>query len=712
MSAVVLGAALVSAIVAAVAVWREHRDAAELASLQVLQLVDEGLDGIESELSALENEPGFAAASEPCPPTLAAALARASLTSHQVRYFMVTAHTGASACRPDGRSVASASSSSGDGAQRALQLSTTGGMAARLVATRVARDGRVLSAVLDSQTFANFASTYPSLSASLSAAHAVRLALVSPQGRRLANLGPSPDAAVVPALRAMARSQRHAAVVQVDIGRDAMMAAAWKKLLMIWAAVALALGASIVLVWRHAVLRSRLHHRIERGLRKRQFEPFVQPIVDLATGRCAGAEVLMRWLHPQRGTLAPGEFIEEAERSGLIVGMSELVMSRAAHRLAPIAAAHPDMYFSINLTPAQLRLPGFAQQLDALFHAETVPREQVLLELTEREFVDSDGARALASLRAAGWRIAIDDFGTGQSSLAMLEKLPIDRIKIDRAFVSTIGEQTARRPVLDAIIALADQLEVRLIAEGVETQAQWDYLAQRGVHCAQGFLIARPMSVDAFAQWLMAQQPAQQPAQPAAPASHASLASVDSPVLDKRAQQLWHRMRTSGGLDVRDRIHRLRSYPSCFVGREAVDWLARHQNISRAEAVRLGQRLSALGLVRHVADEHDFKDAELFYRLSPSEAGEASAAASPAAADLREAIRGTRGVRQTDHARGFLRHRACTTGREIVDWVSHTYAIARPTAVQWAAQLMRHGTLRHVHDDQPFRDDAALYRLT
>jgi hypothetical protein len=352
-----------------------------------------------------------------------------------------------------------------------------------------------------------------------------------------------------------------------------------------------------------------------------------------------------------------------------------------------------------------VRQPHFAQQLADLFHADTLPREQVLLELTEREAVDPNVALALGLLHAEGWRTAIDDFGTGHSSLASLEQLPIDRIKIDRAFVSTIGEQTVNRPVLDAIIALAGQLKVRLIAEGVETQAQWDYLAARGVQYAQGYLIARPMPIDAFAPWLAAQQPARAsgmmaPA-PALPERH--------PTVDALAFQLWQHMRTAGGLDSRDRIHRLRSYSRCFVGREAVDWLVRHQRIGRAEAVRLGQRLAALGLIRHVLDEHDFKDAELFYRLSPPAAHDQSEP--PQAEKLRVAIRGPQGVGHGDHARGLLRHRQCTSGREIVDWLVRSNAVPRATAVQWAAQLMRKGSLRHVFDDQPFRDDRTLYRV-
>ena len=419
----------------------------------------------------------------------------------------------------------------------------------------------------------------------------------------------------------------------------------------------------------------------------------------------------MRWSHPHRGTLLPSEFIEEAERTGLIVGMSDLVMARAARQLAALAKRRPELYFSFNITPQQLAHRHLPDRLAELFRPDTLSQDRVLLELTERDMVDARTAQRLNALRDGGWRVAIDDFGTGHSSLSSLEQLQIDRLKIDRAFVSTIGEETASRPVLDAIIHLADQLQVAMIAEGVETQAQWDYLASRGVQYAQGYLIARPMSIDVFGEWL---ESTDTPAHVTAPQgiakatkSHAPRRTATQPQ-DAFAQQLWNSMRTPGGLDIRDRMFHLRTYTECFVGREAVDWLVLHHRVSRADAVRLGQRLVALGLMSHVVTEHNFEDAEFYYRLaSPAVA---NLAAGPAAAELREAFRGAAGVRLRDHVRGLIRHNDCVTGTAVVDWFVATYRVQRSTAVQWAATLMRHGALRHVFDDRPFRDDRSLFR--
>lgn len=478
-----------------------------------------------------------------------------------------------------------------------------------------------------------------------------------------------------------------------------------------WALAGAVLGGLLVAAsWRRQVRRSRLFHRLGHALRRRQFEPVVQPIVDLASGRCAGAEVLMRWRHPLRGVLGPVEFIEEAERTGLIVPMSDLVMTRAAHQLSVIAQTHPQLYFSFNITPAQLRTAGFRRRLGELFHDRSLPRDRVLLEVTEREFVDGSAARALAGLREDGWRIAIDDFGTGQSSLAALERLGADSLKIDRAFVRTIDEQTVRRPVLDAIIALAGQVGVKLIAEGVENRTQWDYLARRGVGFAQGFLFARPMRIEAFAAWLEAQSPdsTAPEAEAAAPAREAAPAASGARHVDGASAALARRLAMPGGLDIRDRVYRLRVYPKCFSGREAVDWLVRDQGMARPHAVEVGRRLLALGLIRHVVDEHDFEDGELFYCLVTESAEDAPDLPMPL---VRATLRDIAGRCQRDHLRGWVRHRACVTGRELVDGLATQHGLGRTASRQCLAQLMREGALRHVFDDEPLRDDRTLYRV-
>jgi sensor c-di-GMP phosphodiesterase-like protein len=250
---------------------------------------------------------------------------------------------------------------------------------------------------------------------------------------------------------------------------------------------------------QHYSARMSPERKMKLAIRKRQIEPVIQPIVSLASGECLGGEVLMRWKHPVRGLIPPAEFINLAEENGMIIPMSELLMRKARDQLAELQRS--SMYFSFNITAAQLRDPMFPQKILQIFDGTGLPPESVVLELTEREAMGEQDGQILGRLRSLGFRIAIDDFGTGQSSLSMLQGLEIDRIKIDREFVRTIDESTERRPVLDTIIVLAQELAVPVIAEGIETQAQWDYLRKRKVEAAQGYLIAKPMLITDFIQW-------------------------------------------------------------------------------------------------------------------------------------------------------------------------------------------------------------------
>jgi EAL domain-containing protein (putative c-di-GMP-specific phosphodiesterase class I) len=692
--------AVLATTLASALLWGHLNAEARREAIRALRFVEIRMLDIETEMLRLgEGASAFASWSD-CRPDLTRLLTRASITSTLVKRYEVMGANEANSCRPEGRAIAPLLAHTPSGR---LALNSTGEISTRVTATlRFDSIGRNISAVLDARAFEPKQHDHDSwLYASTS-----HLTLMSRDGNPLAVLGNDDDTdASPPVLQAAQTSSRFDVMVVANIKRPRFVAATRR-----WAGAAigvtwLLLLVGVVLTWRRALVRTRLYHRIARGLRRREFEPFVQPIMDLRTGQCAGAEILMRWAHPQRGIVGPAEFIEEAERTGLIVGMSDLVMTRAAHRLAPIAARYPDLYFSFNLTPLQLALPTLPQRLDEIFTSETIARDRVLLELTEREFIDPLALNSIHTLQRNGWRVAIDDFGTGHSSLAALERMTIDRLKIDRAFVSTIRDETVSRPVLDSIIDLADRLQLPMIAEGLETQAQWDYLADRGVQYAQGFLIGRPMPIAAFVEWLARQD---QHTPSSVPAVVSGVVG-ETHVPDVAAQRLWNALRTPGGLDIRDRMFRLRTYANCFVGREAVDWLVQNQRVSRAEAVRMGQHLSALGLLSHVVDEHDFEDAELFYRLAtPRDAG---LALGPSAVGLSAQMRSAQGVPIGQHTRGLLRHGDCATGKTVVTWIAASLRVSRDTATRLALQLMREGAIRHVYDDKPFTDSRDLYRI-
>ncbi len=696
----VTATALVAVAATSASIWFATSQRAADAADHALTVVESRLSDIEHEMrqvaDAAYEDMDWAA----CRPALATALTRASIASLHVRRFVLSADGMDGSCRPEGRG---ASPFFPYEPTTRIAITSTGEIQTQLTATlRRDTSGRVVSAVLDPRVFAMDGARHTPFRDDAQ----IGLSLLSADGRRLAPLGGSEGGrATIDALATTATSSLRHVMVSADVDRSELRRRMVRSGV-IAAGVATALMLALIAVfWRRVIHRARLVHRIQRGLRKREFEPFVQPILDLRSGRCAGVEVLMRWQHPHRGTLPPSEFIEEAERTGLIAGMSELVMTRAAHRLAPIAHSNPDIYFAFNLTPQQLAQPRLLTTLSSIFRTDTIPSDRVLLEITEREFVDPVATDSLNALHASGWRVAVDDFGTGHSSLAKLEQLAIDRLKIDRAFVSTISEETINRPVLDAIIQLADRLALPMIAEGIETQAQLDYLASRGVQFGQGYLIGRPMSIVAFGDWLKRHNAGTPPALPAQP--HTAAAANARP--DRIAQRMWNGMRVPGGLDIRDRMFHFRTYSQCFVGREAVDWMVQHARISRSDAVQQGRRLLALGLMTHVLDEHDFEDAELFYRLaSPTDA---SLASTPAPPVLRARLQARDGVRTRAHTRGLVRHSGCLTGTELVRWIVSSQRVSRATARQWALQLMREGVIRHVYDDRPFADDRTLYRV-
>jgi diguanylate cyclase (GGDEF)-like protein len=229
-----------------------------------------------------------------------------------------------------------------------------------------------------------------------------------------------------------------------------------------------------------------------------------QPIVDGRDGRVLGLEALARWRHPTHGAVPPSRFIQLAEETGLIGAIGAAVLARAcsqmvawdARREGADEAAAP--YLSVNVSPAQLRDESFVRELRALLAGTGLPASRLQLELTEGTVMEKPGhaARVLGELSEMGVRIALDDFGTGHSSLAYLRTFPLHCIKIDRVFVTDLGETERQEPIVPAILAIAQSLGAGVVAEGVETAAQRDALLAMGCHGMQGYLFSRPLPAD------------------------------------------------------------------------------------------------------------------------------------------------------------------------------------------------------------------------
>jgi len=251
--------------------------------------------------------------------------------------------------------------------------------------------------------------------------------------------------------------------------------------------------------------------RLEQALRNQEFLPYYQPLIDAHSGRCIGAEALMRWQPPGAALIPPDRFIPQLEENGQISAATALLMRQVAADLSRLALP-PDFHLSININPNQLADPALSTDTRLLQDAVAPQQGRIVLELTERVALESTGdtQATLQRLREQGVKIAIDDFGTGHSSLAYLTELKVDYLKIDRRFVATIRNDAASA-VLDAIIALGRQLNLVTVAEGVETERQVDYLRARQVTLLQGFLYARPMPFAQFADYLVDNEQADRP---------------------------------------------------------------------------------------------------------------------------------------------------------------------------------------------------------
>ena len=255
-------------------------------------------------------------------------------------------------------------------------------------------------------------------------------------------------------------------------------------------------------------LQHDLRHALERG----ELQLHYQPKIDARLGRLQGVEALLRWHHPTRGMVGPNVFIPIAERFGLINGLGNWVIEESCRQMRVWADEGLSMNVAINLSVHQLRTEELVPRIESALARYQVMPSQLLCEITESvamEDIEST-QRAFEELSRIGVYLSIDDFGTGYSSLSYLRQLPARQLKIDRSFVADIEVRPDARAIVGAVIQLAHQLGLRVVAEGVETEGQRDILLVLQCDELQGYLLARPMAVEALDDWLQ-KQPSDEP---------------------------------------------------------------------------------------------------------------------------------------------------------------------------------------------------------
>jgi EAL domain-containing protein (putative c-di-GMP-specific phosphodiesterase class I) len=249
----------------------------------------------------------------------------------------------------------------------------------------------------------------------------------------------------------------------------------------------------------HSVERLTLESQLRGALERNELVVHYQPVIDANTGGISGMEALVRWNHPEAGILAPGQFIEIAEETGLVVPIGAWVLARACEQQRKwVDQGLPPLRVAVNLSPRQFLHRHLIDDIVKVIRETNADASCLELEITESTVMHNAqrAAALLSQLKEMGIRVAIDDFGTGYSSLAYLKRFPIDSLKIDRSFVADVPGDTGNTAITQAIMAMAHSLGLKVIAEGVESEEQLAFLRQHGCEELQGYYFSKPVTAE------------------------------------------------------------------------------------------------------------------------------------------------------------------------------------------------------------------------
>lgn len=249
---------------------------------------------------------------------------------------------------------------------------------------------------------------------------------------------------------------------------------------------------------------------LARALRAGEIVPYYQPVIDLATGAVAGVEALARWHHPDRGLIAPKDFIALSEQSGLITRLTEVMMTRALVDLAALEAAGHPLRVAINLSARGVDRPDLPDAVEARTRVVGIDPDRVTFEITETQLTANPLAflEVVSRFRLKGFRLSIDDFGTGQSTLEQLRRLPFTELKVDSTFMRGALGDPLSKAILESCVDVARRLELHVVAEGIETEDCLTLARDLGCDQGQGYHISHPLPVDALRTWLDARRAA------------------------------------------------------------------------------------------------------------------------------------------------------------------------------------------------------------